>query len=298
VLNGDPRIEVFASPRAKDVRERELVLRAKGVPYQRVQTGGLFALYVQSAHADVALRELADYETENVDWPPKEVVPPALPFARTGTYGFLFLVGGMYVVTSANLFGLDWSSAGASHAESVFGGEPWRAVTALFLHTGPVHVLSNMIFGALFGFSVAYTLGGGLGWFAILLAGVLGNLTNALVVDPSHVSVGASTAVFGAVGLLGGTEWRRRHLLRQRRLRRAAPIVMVLLLLAFHGIPEVPGRVDVGAHVMGLVWGIVLGALAPNLLAHGWGERRGQVLAAILALALVALAWTLALTTS
>ena len=38
-----------------------------------------------------------------------------------------------------------------------------------------------------------------------LLSGALGNLLNALLADPSHASLGASTAVFGALGLLVAT---------------------------------------------------------------------------------------------
>ena len=84
----------------------------------------------------------------------------------------------------------------------------------------------------------------------------------------------------------------------QRRLRVAAPIVMALLLLAFHGVPQEIRNVDVMAHVTGCLWGLALGATLPFLIARGLGSARGQIASAILALLVVALSWSLALTSA
>lgn len=287
-------VEVFAARRAADCKERALVLRAQGIPFQRGQFGGLHRLYVPAMHEAEALAELKDYESENRDWPPRSVLPPALPGARSLIAGYAMVVGVVYGLAGWNVFGLGWRGAGAAHAEAIRSGELWRTITALTLHTGPVHALNNLVFGSLFAFLVAYTHGGGLGALAILGTGALGNLTNAWIQDPSHLSIGASTAVFGAVGLLGGSEWRRRTLLQERRLRVAAPVVGTLVLLAFHGVPADPAGVDVLAHVLGLAWGLVLGAALPSLLARGWGAASRQRLAAGLTLGLIALAWALA----
>jgi len=220
-------------------------------------------------------------------------VLPTAPAARSATAIALGLLAACYALSGWDAFDLGWGSLGAARAGAILGGEPWRAVTALFLHTGPVHLVSNLIFGALFGFLVAHAYGGGLGWLAILLAGALGNATNAWIQDAGHVSVGASTAVFGAVGCLAGAEWRRRNLMRQRRLRRAAPVVIAVLILALHGVPQ-DDTVDVLAHVTGLAWGLPLGALLPALAARA-GPRAGpQLLYGAVALALVAAAWAAA----
>ncbi len=289
------RVEVFASGNPRDVRERGLVLRAQGIPYDQLQRGGLFFLVVEEPHAEQALRELSLYETENKSWRVEEEPPPSLPGGKLSTLVFAVLLAACHAFAQAELFGLSWLERGAAHAERLLSTEPWRAVTALFLHAGPVHLASNLVFGSLFGFLVASSVGGGLGWAAILLGGALGNVTNALLLPPEHVSVGASTAVFAAVGVLGGSEWRRRNLMRQRQLRRAAPIVMALVLLAFHGIPQVPGRVDVGAHVCGLAWGLVLGAFLPWLLESGARDLRRQVRIGLGALLLIFFSWSLAL---
>ena len=50
--------------------------------------------------------------------------------------------------------------------------------------------------------SLCRELGSGLAWSLLLGSGVLGNLANACLQLPDHRSVGASTVVFGAVGIL------------------------------------------------------------------------------------------------
>jgi len=251
---------------------------------------------VEARHLEAARAELASYEAENRDWPPHEVLPPPVPGAWTGTALATVLLVMVFLFQSGSALGLDWTGAGASDSSAIRSGQVWRAVTALTLHSGVVHLLSNLVFGALIGFLVCYTHGGGLGWLAILLAGVLGNVANALLQGPGHVSVGASTAVFGAVGVLCGSEWRRRHLLRQRRLRRAAPIVIAVLLLGLYGTPvELPTRTDMGAHVTGLVAGLGIGTILPNLLARGAQRFSAQLSFGAAALAILSGSWILAL---
>ena len=288
----DSPVEVFASPGDQDCRERELVLRAQGVPYWRAQRGGLHVLVVEAAHAEQALAELETYERENRDWPPRDEAPRPAPWAIQGTAVALFTLVLFYFFQFGDAFGFDWLRAGRSVSQATAGPEPWRAVTALFLHTGPTHLLANLIFGALFGFLVALTHGGAKGWFWVLVGGALGNLANAFFHGPDHFSVGASTAVFAAVGILGGSEWRRRHFLKQRRLRRAAPIVMALLILSLHGVPE-DYTVDVFAHVFGVLCGLPIGALIRT--SEEPGADRPQWVYTALGVAVVAGAWALAL---
>ena len=290
-------MEVFASAGARACRERELVLRAQAIPYWRERRGGAHVLLVERRQADAALAELRSYEQENRGWPPRDTPPPRAPGAFQGLAVFLALVVLFHFFAVGDAFGLHWYALGAARADALLGAEPWRAVTSLFLHVGPVHLVSNLLFGALFGFLVLYTHGGGLGLLAILVAGTLGNVTNAWIQDPTHLSVGASTAVFGAVGCLAGSEWRRRNLLRQRRLRRAAPVVMALCILGYYGASPDPD-VDVLAHVTGLAWGLPIGALLPTLLGHGALRLRNQLFCGAAALGLVLGSWAAAIAAS
>jgi membrane associated rhomboid family serine protease len=97
----------------------------------------------------------------------------------------------------------------------------------------------------------------GVGGALVLLSGAGGNLANALFHASHHVSVGASTAVFGAVGLLSGLAVARRR--RRLSLRRHSwlPLGAGLAILAMLG--TAGARVDLWAHLFGLLVGACLG---------------------------------------
>ena len=98
-------------------------------------------------------------------------------------------------------------------------------------------------------------LGTGLGFALVLLAGAGGNLANALLQGAPHVSLGASTAVFGALGLLGGLSVARQRGKAAGRRRIWLPLFAALALLGMLGGGE---RVDIG-HLLGLIVGRRLG---------------------------------------
>src|SRR5690606_29038048 len=144
---------------------------------------------------------------------------------------------------------------------AIWGGEWWRAVTALTLHGDWAHLTGNTLGGLLFFGLVFRFLGHGLGWICILLAGTLGNLLNAWgYAGTGHNSIGASTAVFGGLGILIGF-----RLLRQFRLTGWAwprhlwvPLAAGLILLGFLGAGG--ERTDVLAHGWGFFAGAILGS--------------------------------------
>jgi membrane associated rhomboid family serine protease len=159
-----------------------------------------------------------------------------------------------------------WFERGSADADRIIHSELWRAVTALTLHTDIVHALTNAVGAAVFFGAVFGLLGPGLGFALVLLAGAGGNLANAVLHGSPHLSVGASTSIFAAVGVLAGL-----GMLRQRRnvpqKRRAwLPIAASLAILAMLG--SAGERVDVWAHLCGLllggVSGIVIGLISPT----------------------------------
>jgi rhomboid protease GluP len=126
----------------------------------------------------------------------------------------------------------------------------------------------------------------------VLLAGAGGNLANALVHGSAHVSVGASTSVFGAVGMLGGLGLARRGRKKVPRRRAWAPVAAALALLAMLGTGG--ERVDVLAHLFGFLFGAVLGLFFAFVTPRPPGFRIqwawGSAAAAVLIYC-----WTLAL---
>lgn len=181
--------------------------------------------------------------------------------------------------------------AGSADAERILAGELWRAVTALTLHADLSHLVANATAGAFLATAVCRTLGGGLGALLIVVAGAAGNLLNAALNGAPHVSVGASTAVLGAVGLLSGLAFARTRRARRGRGRAWLPLAAGLALLGMLGADP---RTDLGAHLCGFAVGVVLGALCGWRVpvVPGRGVQRALVMVAG---ALVLVSWWLAL---
>jgi membrane associated rhomboid family serine protease len=162
-------------------------------------------------------------------------------------------------------------------SSQVLSRAPWRAVTALTLHADATHVLGNAISGTIFASAVQRRLGSGGAALAVLASGALGNLANAAyhrALGVDHGSLGASTAVFGAIGLLAATELvlhktqpqalRGAALASQRRgwVDVVAPIVGGFALLGALGSGDGSGGTDLGAHLFGFLAGVILGLAA------------------------------------
>jgi rhomboid protease GluP len=124
------------------------------------------------------------------------------------------------------------------------------------LHGGYPHLAGNMAGIAVFGTAVCNITGAGVGWLMILLTGILGNLANAALFQYGHISIGASTAVFGAVGILAAYQLYRKIQIPGQRMRAWLPIAGGLALLAFLGSSE---HSDLTAHLFGFIAGIFLG---------------------------------------
>ena len=275
------------------VNELALVLTARGVPFQRQPALKGWELWVQVADAPAAATELTLYRHENK----REIGTRPLDEVGAGRAGVMWYVATLLAVFFAlytSLFNRDWLGAGRLEAGALLGGEWWRAVTALTLHVELDHLGGNLAFGAFFGYFVGRYLGTGVGWLAVLVAASGANVLNAWVQSPAHRSIGASTAVFAALGLLMAYTWRRGFLRDTPWRSRIAPIVAGLGLLAFTGTSG--ENTDLGAHLFGFVVGSVLGTVFGEYLPVAWlKSSRVQRVCGVLAALLVVAAWTVAL---
>lgn len=276
-----------------EARLRALTLEARKIPFRLEGEGEGWRLMVPTEFYNTALEELRRFEAENANWPPP-TPPPSPQFDNLLiTLSVLGLLGIFHNLTrlDLDLFGLsafDWVLRGNSDAGLVRSGEWWRTITALTLHADGQHLLGNLLIGGGFILMLCRALGSGLGWSLLLASGGLGNLLNAWLQAPLHRSVGASTAVFGAVGLLAGI-----HLLQERR-RWYLPLASALALLALLG--SEGENTDLGAHLFGLAVGIIFGLPTAYLLRrYGHPPAWLNALLAFLSLALVAGAWWFAI---
>ncbi len=271
-------------------QEWELVLLAQGLsPSLRRSPDGV-VLSVPQDELDRALASLSAYEREN----PRKRAEPVEPmesaslFAGVGV-GLTLLI--FFSITVQWLPALSWFPRGSADAERILQGELWRTVTALTLHGDVAHALSNAIATALFLGAVSSIMGAGLGGALVLLAGAGGNLANAFMHGSPHVAVGASTAVFGAVGLLGSLGMTRRRRSALSRWRAWLPVAAALALLGMLG--SGGQRVDIWAHLFGLLVGAVLGILVAVVTPRAPGLGI-QWACGSAALAVILYCWTVA----
>ena len=266
------------------------MLLAQGLsPIVRRTPDGV-VLSVPEAEVDRAFASLSAYDRENPRKRAERVEPMESGSLVAGVaVGLTLLI--FYSITVQWLPALSWFARGAADAERILQGELWRTVTALTLHADVAHVLSNAVAAALFLSAVSSMVGAGLGGALVLLAGAGGNLVNALLHGSAHVSVGASTAVFGAVGLLGSLGLTRRRRSALSRWRAWLPVAAALALLGMLG--SSGQRVDIWAHLFGLLVGAVLGLLI-GLVAPRAPGLRIQWACGTVAVATVIYCWTLA----
>jgi membrane associated rhomboid family serine protease len=274
--------------RLSEAEEWALVLTAAGIPSRLQPAAEVWTLFVPEADVAKACDALDAYDAE---MPVAAVAPPAAAMATdtAWTIGLIaaLLLLGFFAISGPAAAGSRWFARGAAAAGLMLHGEPWRAVTALTLHVDTMHVVGNAVATALLLPLVVQSLGAGVGVWLVLLAGAGGNVLAAMVHEPSHVAAGASTATFGAIGILAAL---RVRLGSTGRRWWVAPVA-TLVLLAMLGMSR---GADVAAHALGLLTGGVLGSI-------GGGFRRPLappiqwVLAAAAALAVVG-CWHLALT--
>ncbi len=271
-----------------------LVLDARSVPCCLEQPSpSYWELHVPPEYLDKACTEISLYEKKNLGWPPP--LPPPRPLVENtlSTLSILILLATFYNIVRLDLLlpgGIspDWIETGSAQAARILNGEWWRTITSLTLHRDVAHLLGNLAIGGVFVFLLCREVGSGLAWTLILASGSLGNLVNALVQPAGHNSVGASTAVFGTVGILAALNMvRYRHHLQKRWGLPVAAALALLTLLGTEG-----KTTDLGAHFFGFVSGVLLGLLAEQIIS-----RRGfpgAVLNALLALSaslIVLISW-------
>jgi membrane associated rhomboid family serine protease len=129
--------------------------------------------------------------------------------------------------------------------------EPWRLLSACFVHGGILHVGMNMFMFASLGAQLERMFGSSRAVLIFVLSGILGYVGTMLWRGDLAYSVGASGGVFGQVGAMIGVLAARRDPLWKKALGQML-IYAVLLTLAFGGI-------DTAAHLGGLFAGVALG---------------------------------------
>ncbi len=272
-------------------REFSLVLEARGIEHAVLESTASWVLTVAPALVHRAYEEISRYSAERrvPRSVPHHVQP--LPGAAMGAVGYVLILLLTAYCAGLGLFGADWLSSGALDVGA--RREWWRAVTALTLHLDQEHLLGNLLFGIVAGMGAGRLLGPGVAWASILAAGALANYVEILVAPQAHRAVGASTAVFAALGLLTGLAWRHRLTLRERRWYAVAPLIAGICLLTLLGAGN--AHVDVLGHALGFLFGVGGGWIYARVGMPRNRGKRVQIVTGSVAALVVCAAWILAL---
>jgi len=271
--------------------EFSLVLEAKGIEHETQEGENSWVLIVPVTSLSRAYEEITRYSAERSVPRNAPNAIPVRPGAGIGAVAYVTILLLTAYCAGNEWFGADWLAIGDLQADAA--GEWWRAVTALTLHLDQEHLLGNLLFGVVAGIAAARLLGGGVAWASILGAAALANYIEILVAPVAHRAVGASTAVFAALGLLAGMAWRQRLTLRERLWYRWAPLIAGICLLTLLGAGN--AHVDVLGHALGFIFGIGVGWIYARVGFPRNQGRRLQIIAGVGAVLLVCVAWLLAL---
>lgn len=253
-------------PNARAAHDAGTVVLSMKEWYVLLPVGRGMGLHVRSEVAERAMMLLERTSTDNRSWPGPSLMS-ALPGHRIGAWHLIpypaLLVCSYWVSTSRDGYRLfEWGRFDS--VRILTENEWWRLATTLLLHGDLAHLAGNVAFGLIFGALLGHMIGMPRVYGGALMCGILGNLGNLWTFGlGGHLSIGASTAVFGLIGGLLGV---RLCDLLSRKTREAhgrrlvwillAPVGAGLALLGFLGSGGL--RTDVLAHLYGFLAGVVV----------------------------------------
>ncbi|MFK7850944.1 MAG: rhomboid family intramembrane serine protease [Akkermansiaceae bacterium] len=269
--NEEDWVDIGTYPTLDDAYDHALVALAMGETIRVEESGqlGEFDLQTEAIAAEKIVEELKEYESEAE----ARILPKVLPsnWAKHPA-GATYLAVWATILIVVFYYQVQDPRISNRFASSSLGliehGEWWRPFTALFLHGDGPHIVGNLASGAVFSILVSKSIGPLKGWAMILLSGTLGNATTSFVTYPeSFLSLGASTAVFGALGILSGIGLIEncREEVRMPWVRVLAPLFAGLILLGWLGGAAPGSGTDVFGHVFGFMAGVAAGAICRHL---------------------------------
>lgn len=158
---------------------------------------------------------------------------------------------------------------GANYGPLTLNGEYWRLLTYSFLQAHLWHLLVNMFALLFIGPYVERYLGRVRFLLTYLFAAIMGGLMS-LTMIPTAQSVGASGAIFG---LCGAAILAEKNIFNDNTEVELKPVswkvklaVMTMFLVSNYLVAVVTPGVDLGAHIGGLLGGIMAAALFANVV--------------------------------
>lgn len=185
----------------------------------------------------------------------KEQRERAKPIITYGMIGLNLLMFAVSVILSGSIMDIDTGVLvvlGAKYNPAIGAGQWFRLVTCMFLHGGLIHIATNMFSLYSIGPLVEQLYGKVKYIIMYLATGITASLFS-FFFSP-HVSIGASGAIFGLLGIVLVFAIKQRKTIGKGFVRNVASVVVINLLIGF----SLPG-IDNFGHLGGLVSGIGFG---------------------------------------
>lgn len=245
------------APNRKAAREYSLLLDSLSIPNNAIFRWNSWQIEVDLADYEKAKDEIRNYEASGRI----EKIHNKFAHIRFQKVDWTIFCTTLLLLAAFHVFiyeydHLELIKAGRSSAAAITEGEFFRAVTALTLHGDYKHLFSNIFFGGIVLWALSTMTGTGSALLFALFTGFAGNVMNAFFYGSAHNSIGASTSVFGVIGVLAGLQFFDSF--REKKLGRWLPFGAALGLLAMLGSSE---KSDVLAHLFGFAAGVPAGMI-------------------------------------
>jgi membrane associated rhomboid family serine protease len=233
-----------------------LILESQGINADSVKASKTFDIIVKERDEKFAVETLNKYFTENTNLKEKVAVAH---FSWRSPAVFLIMLFLCIVHLYSQHNGIhghlvkEFGSSGLY----IMHGDYYRAVSALFFHADIEHLAGNLVGMFVFATGVFSLTGYGKGSLMLLLSGFFGNITTAYFKKGAYLSIGASTSVLGAAGILTALQIVKKRDASLSNIQIFAPFAAGMALLGFLSGGE---NTDISAHLFGFIWGFFIGA--------------------------------------
>jgi rhomboid protease GluP len=171
----------------------------------------------------------------------------------------VMVVSGVDAISPSGRHLLQW---GANFKASTLNGEAWRLLTSVFMHSGFLSLLVNMLALLCIGAVLEPLLGRIAFLLVYVLSGICGSVLS-LWWHELSITAGAAGAIFGLYGVFVAL------MLPENSLPRTSPLLLLLtttIFIVYNLAYDVKDGIDNAAHIGGLISGCIIGLmLLPSL---------------------------------
>ena len=264
-----------------------LVLESQGISADYIKNNNSFDILIKDTDEELAVQILEKYFAENITNEIK-IFSPALSWKSPAIFTIMAMLSLIHFYSFYNeIHGKiirEYSSSGLY----ILQGEYYRAVTALMLHADIEHLAGNLVGLFVFGTGVFSLTGYGRGSLMLLLSGFFGNITNAYFKKGGLLSIGASTSVLGAAGILTALQIAKKRKTSISNIQILAPFAAGMALLGFLSGGE---NTDISAHLFGFLWGFLIGMFYSTTISEKQKKESDNNMYAAISIIIVIAAW-------